>query len=182
MKELSEQELYDALAYAKSIDEVIGRKIMEQFQTEQTGLAQAIFSIFPQVIAQKNEDMAFLFMDLCFDVLCVFQHAFGPLPSQNEMDLDWLEKQAVLIDTELQALNNNNHINEKIRSKLEDRFVDRMIEDGTQTGLVSFMNESIDEFASESPSRVDAIETTQTMIFIVIRLFSNLYSHPKKSV
>lgn len=182
MRELTKQELYDALAYAKSIDEELGRKIMENFQREQTGLAQSIFHIFPQFINEKNEDMAFYFMDLCFDVLCVFQHAFGQLPSQNEMDSDWLEKQAVLIDTELQALNDNTHMDEKIRSKLEDRFIERMIEDGTQTGLVRFMNESIDEFASESPSRVDGIKTTQTMIFIVIRLFSNLYSHSKKSV
>lgn len=182
MQELSEQELYDALAYAKSIDEELGRKIMEQFQSEQTetGLAQAIFSIFPQVINEKNDEMAFLFMDLCFDILCVFQHAFGPVPSQNEIDLDWLEKQGVLIDTELKALDDNAHMDEKIRSKLEDRFIDRIIEDSPQTGLVHFMNESIDEFASEKPSRVPAIKTTQTMIFIVIRLFSNLYSHANK--
>ncbi len=46
--------------------------------------------------------------------------------------------------------------------------------------LIGFMNESIDDYASESPSRVPAIKTTQTMIFIVIRLFSNLYSHANK--
>jgi len=179
MRELSEQELYNALAYAKSIDEELGKTIIENFQKEQPALAPAIFSIFPQFINEKNEEMAYLFMDLCFDVLCVFQHAFGQLPSQNEIDSDWLEKQAVLIDTELQALDDNTHMDEKIRSKLEDRFVERMIEDGTQTGLVRFMNESIDEFAAEKPSRVPAIKTTQTMIFIVIRLFSNLYSHAK---
>ncbi len=117
MNELTEQELYQALAYAKSIDEEVGRKIMEQFQTEQTGLAQTIFGIFPSVIAQENEEMAYLLMDLCFDVLCVFQHAFGPLPSQSNMDLDWLEKQAVLIDTELQSLIEDKHMDKKIRSK-----------------------------------------------------------------
>ncbi len=179
MRELTEQELYNALAYAKSIDEAVGAKIIENFHKEQPALAPAIFSIFPQFINEKNEEMAYLFMDLCFDILCVFQHAFGQLPSQNEIDSDWLEKQAVLIDTELQALNDNAHMDEKIRSKLEDRFIERMIEDGTQTGLVRFMNESIDEFAAESPSRVDATKTTQTMIFIVIRLFANLYSHAK---
>ncbi len=177
MKELTEQEIYQALTYAKSIDEDGGRKIIEQFQKEQTGLAQAIFSIFPQVIAQKNEGMAFLFMDLCFDVLCVFQHAFGPVPSQSNMDLDWLEKQAVLIDTELQALDSNNGMDEKIRSKLEDRFVDRIIQDSPQSGLVYYMNRLIDESAPEIPDGASAIETTQTMIFIVIRLFANLYNY-----
>ena len=180
MHELTDRELYQALEYAKSIDEETGGKIIEQFQLEQTGMAQAIFSIFPQVIAEENQEMAYLFMDLCFDVLCVFQNAFGPLPSQSDMDLDWLEKQAVLIDTELQSLIKDKHMDGKIRSKLQDRFVSRVIKDTPQMGLVNFMNESIDDFASENTSRVPAIKTTQTMIFIVIRLFNNLYSHANK--
>lgn len=182
MRELSEQELYHALAYAKSIDEETGEKILEQFQIEQTGLAQAIFGIFPIVIAEENEEMSYLFMDLCFDVMCVFQEAFGPLPSQNDMDVDWLEKQAVLLDAELQSLIKDKHMDGKIRSKLQDRFVSRVIKDSPQMGLVNFMNAAIDDFASESPSRVPAIKTTQTMIFIVIRLFGNLYSHANKAV
>ena len=62
--------------------------------------------------------MAYLFMDLCFDVLCVFQHAFGPLPSQADMDYYWLDKQAVLLDAELQSLVKDTHMDEKIKSKL----------------------------------------------------------------
>jgi hypothetical protein len=42
------------------------------------------------------------------------------------------------------------------------------------------MNGAIDDFAFENPSRVSAIKTTQTMIFVVIRLFNNLYSHAAK--
>lgn len=52
------------------------------------------------VIAEQDKDMSHLFMDLCFDVICVFENAFGPLPSQSDMDINWLEKQAVLLDTE----------------------------------------------------------------------------------
>jgi len=52
--------------------------------------------------------------------------------------------------------------------------VSRVIKDNPQMGLVDFMNATIDDFASENTSRVSAIKTTQTMIFIVIRLFSNL--------
>lgn len=181
MRELSEQELYQALAYAKSIDEENGEKILEQFQNEQTALAQTIFGIFPHAIAEENKEMSYLFMDLCFDVLCVYQNAFGSLPSQNDMDVDWLEKQAVLLDAELQSLIKDKHMDGKIRSKLQDRFVSRVIKDSPQMGLVNFMNAAIDDFASECPSRVPAIKTTQTMIFIVIRLFGNLYSHADKA-
>jgi hypothetical protein len=179
MRELHDNELYQALKYAKNIDEETGRKIIERFELDQTALAQMIFDIFPDVISEENQDMSYLFMDLCFNVLCVFQKAFGPLPSQNDVDYDWLEKQAVLLDAELQSLIKE-HMDSKIRAKLQDRFVNRVIKDNPQMGLVYFMNAAIDDFASESPSRVPAIKTTQTMIFIVIRLFGNLYSHAAK--
>jgi hypothetical protein len=60
--------------------------------------------------------MANLFMDLCFDVICVHQKVFGPLPSQKYMD--WLEEQAMRLDAELQSLLTDNHMDEKIREKL----------------------------------------------------------------
>ncbi|MFI3158226.1 MAG: hypothetical protein QX199_18945 [Methylococcaceae bacterium] len=180
MYELSERELFEAIHYAKSIDEETGAKIIEQFQLEQTPLAQIVFGIFPAFIAKENPEMSYLFMDLCFDVLCVFQNAFGNLPSQNDMDSDWLEKQSALLDTELQALIKGQHMDEKIKSNLQDRFVKRSLEETTQVGLVNFMNLAIDDFASENPSRVPTIKTTQTMISIVIRLFSNLYSYSNK--
>jgi hypothetical protein len=180
MHELSDRELYQALEYAKSIDEEDGKKIIEQFQLEQTALAQTIFGIFPFIIAEQDQDMAHLFMDLCFDVICIYQNAFGSLPSQNEMDINWLEKQAVLLDAEFQSLMMDRHMDGKIRHKLQDRFLQRAAEDNRQTGLVKFMNDTIDDFASESPNRVKAIHTTQTMIFVVIRLFGNLYSMERK--
>jgi hypothetical protein len=115
-------------------------------------------------------------MSLCFDVICVFQKAFGFLPPQNEMGFDWLEKQAVLLDAEFQSLMTDRHMDEKIRHKLQNRFLQRSIEDNPQMGLVRFMNAAIDDFASESPNRVKATHTTQTMMFVVVRLLSNLYS------
>jgi hypothetical protein len=68
-------------------------------------------------------------MSLCFDVICVFQKAFGFLPPQNEMGFDWLEKQAVLLDAEFQSLMTDRHMDEKIRYKLQNRFLQRSIED-----------------------------------------------------
>lgn len=180
MHELTERELYQALEYAKSLDENAGRRILEQFQLDQIALAQTIFGIFPAVIAEQNQDMANLFMDLCFDVICVYQKAFGPLPSQKDMDLDWLEKQAMLLDAELQSLMTDKHMDDRIREKLQDRLRQRSLDETGQMGLVNFMNAAIDDFASENPVRVPAIKATQTMIFVVIRLFNSLYSHAAK--
>jgi hypothetical protein len=181
MHELSERELFEALHYAKSLDQEAGAKIIQQFQVEQAALAETLFSIFPAFIAEQQKDMAYLFMDLCFDVLCVFRHAFGPLPAQSEMDVDWLEKQAVLLDAELQALMTDRPMDEKIRSKLQDRFEQRSQEETAQAGLVNFMNVAIEDFASEDISRNPAIKITQTMIFVTIRLFTNLYRHAQKA-
>lgn len=97
------------------------------------------------------------------------------------MDFDWLEKQAVLLDAKLQSLIIDRHMDEKIRTKLQGRLISRVTEDTSQIGLVKFMNEAIDNFASESPSRVPAIQVTQAMILVVVCLSSNLYSHIAKS-
>lgn len=180
MRELTKHELYNAIAYAKSIDEYAGRQILDRFQLDQTALAQTIFGIFPMVIAEQDKDMSHLFMDLCFDVICVFEKAFGPLPSQSEFDIDWLEKQAVLLDTELQAMLTDNNMDTNFRNKMQNRFIQREIKDNPQPGLVKFMNMAIDDFASESPNRVNATRVTQTMIYVVIRLLSNLYNHEGK--
>jgi hypothetical protein len=178
--ELNERELFEAMHYAKSIDEETGATIIESFQLDQPALAQTILGIFPSIISEENTEMSYLFLDLCFDVLCVFQHAFGPLPSQNNMDADWVEKQALLLNVELQSMIGDRQMDPKIRSKLQDRFVKRSLEETAQKRLVIFMNLTIDNFASQDATRSSAIMITQTMIFIVIRLFSNLYGAANK--
>ena len=175
MHELTDYEMRQALEYARDLDDAAAGDIIERFHLDQTALSQTLFEVFPIVIAEQDQDMAQLFMSLCFDVICVYQQAFGPLPPQNEMGFDWLEKQAVLLDAEFQSLMTDRHMDEKIRRKLQDRFLQRSIEGNPQMGLVRFMNAAIDDFASESPSRVKAIHTTQTMMLVAVRLLSNLY-------
>lgn len=176
MHELTERELYQALEYAKSIDEENGKQIMSQFETDQPMLFQTIFGVFPTIIADQNQDMAHLFMDLCFEVICVYQKAFGDTPKYID-DPTWMERQAILLDEEFQSLMQNQGMDETIRKSMQDRFV-KHNENLVQIGLVKFLNESIDEFASYHISRVPAIEFTQAMIFVVVRLFNSLYDNP----
>lgn len=175
MRELIARELYQALEYAKSIDGTGGRTILERFQLEQPAFAQTLFGVFPQVIAEQNPEMAHLFMDLCFDVICVFEKAFGPLPPQNSLGFEWLEKSGAMLDTELQALMTGQPMEQKIRDKLQNRFAERLIDSNSQPGLVNFMNMAIDDFAAENPARVKASRITQTLIFTVIQLFGLMY-------
>ncbi len=180
MHALTERELYEALTYAKSIDRDAGAYILEQFQQEQAAFAATIFGIFPNVLAEQDVELSYLFMDLVFDVLCVFQNVFGPLPDQSDIDADWLEKQAVLLDTELQSLKSNKDMDAKFRHKLQNRFVQRAKEDNPQVGLINYMNAAVDEFAREGSHSLEALQTTKALISVVIRLFGNLYSHASK--
>ena len=173
MHELTDQELYEAIEYARNIDQETGQSVMKNFHAEQPALAQTIFSIFPSLIAQQNQEMANVFMELSFDTLCVYQHIFGNTPTQTE---EWLERQTALLDAEFQALVPKNQMHPKIRLKLKSRFTERTFNEVPQLRLIEIMNESIDDYAAESTSRVPFIKFTQTMIFTVIRLFSSLYS------
>lgn len=168
MHELTTPELYKALEYARSLDETEGRKILNQFQADQPVLSQMVFHLFPMAINEQNQDMSHVFMDLCFDIICVYQHAFGKTPTQDELSPEWLEKQAELLSTQLQSLS-------KQKESLQEHF-DQQIK---QTGLINFINDSIDEFAAEDKKRKPAIKITETMLLIVTHLFSNIYTHSK---
>lgn len=180
MRELTDRELYQALQYAKSQDENAGRAILQQFQTEQSALAQTIFGVFSALIADKDRLLANIFMDLCFDVICVFRHAFGALPDQRELNMEWLQNTAALLDTELQAFMPGNELDTKFRDKFQNRFAERMIDSNSQVGLVKFMDEAISEYVAESPADPEAVRTTRTMIFVVIQLFCAMYDQAER--
>jgi hypothetical protein len=90
-------------------------------------------------------------MDICFDILCVYQKAFGPLPSQNGIDYDCLERQTMLLDAELQSLVMDKHMDENIRAKLHDHLLQRSVNETVQMGLVNFMNAALDDFCVRKP-------------------------------
>lgn len=173
MYPLTDRELYKAIEYAKSIDEQTGRSIIEKFQSDQPALAQTIFTLFPTIISAQNQDMAHFFMDLCFDIVCIYQHAFGDMPAQNK---EWLTKQVALMEAELQALIPINKADSKAKPKRQDPHSQKSKNEVAQPELLKFMNDSIDAYAAEKPCKPPAIKITQSMIVSVVRLFNNLYS------
>lgn len=185
LHELVERELYEALEYARSIDEETGKRILIQFEIDQPMFAQTLFNVFPTVIDnQSNEpkyqNLAQHFADLCFDVLCVYQQAFGKMPRTFDEDSTWMESQAMLLDKELTPLLTSNHVNEKVAKKMREDFFKPKEGEFIQTGLVEFMNMAVDHFAEESGEDYHAslLDLTKTMLFVVVRLFNNLYTPP----
>lgn len=175
MRQLTDKELYLALRYAKNQDEQAGRKILETFQRDQPALAQTLFGVFASMLAERDQALSHLFMDICFDVICVFQHAFGPLPPQQTMGFDWLVKSAAQLEPELQAMMAGGTMAQKITDKLEARFGERMIDTQVQSGLVDFINASIDQWVVEQGLPDKAVSMTKAMVFVVIHLFSTMY-------
>lgn len=177
MHELIAQELYQALEYAKSIDEDSGKRMMIQFEIDQPLFFQTVFNTFSSIIAERHQDLAHLFMDLSFEVLCVYQKAFGSMPKFND-DPTWMERQAGLLDKELKPLMEGKHISEKRSQQIKADFFKPKQGEIIQTGLVQFLNESVDDFASYNVCDAATIDLSKTMLFVVVRLFNNLYTRP----
>jgi hypothetical protein len=177
MHELTGQELYLALEHAKSISQDSGKRAMIQFEIDQPLFSKTIFSTFSAIIAERNEDLSHLFMDLCFDVLCVYQKAFGSTP-QFKDDPTWMERQAGLLDKELKPLMEGRNVSEKRSQRMKEDFFQAKQGEVVQTGLVQFLNESIDDFVGYHACDAAAAELSKTMLFVVVRLFNNLYTKP----
>ncbi|MCF7970273.1 MAG: hypothetical protein K9L22_03790 [Methylococcaceae bacterium] len=155
---LSDKELYEAITYARNINETDGQAIVTNFHLEQPALAETIFNIFPAIIAEKNQDMGNFYMELCFDALCVYQHAFGSAIPQTE---DWLVAQMESLSVDLLAFN-------KDKNKAPEKSV-------VQAKFANILKESIDDYASESSARVPFIEMTQSMTLAMLSLLESLY-------
>jgi len=167
MHVLTDQELYTAMMYARNINESDGQEILNGFHIEQPALAETIFNIFPALVAEKNRDMSNLFMDLCFDAICIYEHAFGKAAAQTE---DWLVSQMEMLGTEFMLLSTANPSEKKKPIKV------------IQVKLLNIMKESIDDYASESPSRVKYIELTQNMMAATIQLLEKLHRKDTKKL
>jgi len=185
MHELIERELYEALEYARSVDGEMGKRILIQFEIDQPMFSSTLFNVFPTVIdnqssEEKYQNLAQFFADLCFDVLCVYQHAFGKMPRTFEDDSTWMESQAMLLDKELTPLLTSSNVSEKAAKKMREDFFKPKEGEFIQTGLVEFMNMSIDDFAQNSGDEYhdSMLDLTKTMLFVVVRMFNNLYTPP----
>ncbi len=177
MHELIAQELYEALEYAKSIDQDRGQRMMIQFEIDQPLFFQTIFNAFASIIDQRHVEMSHLFMDLCFEVLCVYQKAFGKTPRFQD-DPTWMERQALLLDKELKPLMEGKKLDEKRIERMKADFFSPKPGEIIQNGLVEFLNDSVDDFVSYNTCDAATTELTKTMLFVVVRMFNNLYTKP----
>lgn len=172
MHQLTDRELYLAIEHARSIDENTGRSIIESFQKDQPALAHSLFTVFPSMFNAKDQPSAHVFMDLCFDMICIYQHVFGDMPVQDKA---WMQKQSTLVNKELQAIMPNKNIDADKINQLQQGFA-KPNNQISQPGLIQFMNQSIIQYSNEIAADAEAVKLNQTLIATVVRLFGEVYS------
>ena len=140
VRALSKSEIVSIIQEGKRLSEQDGTAILDEFEKNQPHMYQAIFGPLSDGIAEDSSDMAYLFLDLCFDIIFVYKKAFGN-PSVKEGDEQWLINKASLLDAELKSLTKDIPMNAKIRNHLSDRLVERSIEVGVQIELLRYMDQ-----------------------------------------
>lgn len=175
MKILSESEINYFRFQINELPETEIIAVLDEFEKQQPEIYKAVFGSFPDAIAEKNHDMANLFLDLCFDIIWIYRKAFGKLPALPNRRM-WSANSLRLLDAELNALSEDVQMDDAMRAKIQGRFVDRSLELGVQTGLLSYINEEVKKYASFDKGRIKAIPITNKLLFALIRLLDELYS------
>ena len=175
MKNLSEAELASIIQQGNELSENKVTAILDHFKKNQPEIYQAIYGIFSDAIAEVNLEMAHLFIDLCFDIIWMYRMAFGN-PPVNAPGMDWLNNKLSLLDVEMKSINEEESMNGKFRKHLQNRFVNRSIEAGIQLELLKYLEEKLQNYASFQEDRQKVTLLTSNLIFVIVRLMSDLYS------
>ena len=178
MRALSKSEIVRITQEGKRLSEQEGTAILDEFEKNQPHLYQAIFGSLSDGIAEDSLDMAYLFLDLCFDIIFIYKKSFGN-PSVKERDEQWLINKTRLLDAELKSLTKDIPMNTKLRNRLSDRFVERSIDAGVQMELLQYLDEQVKNYASFKRSRQKGVQITNNLLFVVVRLMDDIYASGK---
>lgn len=170
MRTLSKQEVFLALQYAKSLTESEGAKVLSRFQQDQPALCEMLFGGFSQAIAQQSQEMAHLFMDLCFDMLCVYNRTQGELP-KNVADRTWLCNKMTSLQAELLALQQTSPASETGTAPLQDK----LDEANVQTFLLEYLDMAVQDCVAGVSAKEAAGFAAANFLFVATRLFDTLY-------
>ncbi len=178
MRVLSKNEITKIIQKGKTMSEKDAAAILDRFERDQPQFYQAIFGPLSDGIAELNLDMSCLFLDLCFDIILIYNKAFGNAP-KNTKGKDWFNKKLSLLDLELQSISNDIPMSAKFKKRLSDRFVKRSIEAGVQLELFQYLDEQVKNYATFKSSRKKAIHITNNLLFVIVRLMDDIYSPEK---
>ncbi len=179
MRPLLRKEIDRMIAQGRMLPEKDGTAILDEFEEQQPDIYQAIFGELSDAIAEDNQDMADLFLDVCFDIIWVYRSAFGKPPVAKQDD-DWVPNALALLDAELKSLLDDTSMHGKLRANLQERFIKRCIETGIQVELLKILTERVEKYGSLKRKRRSVIPLTNNFLFIIVRLMDELYSRKKQ--
>ena len=179
METLSEHQTMDIISQGRSASEHVITGMLDEVEKDHPGLYRFIYGEPSDAIAEINQDMANLYLDLSCDVLWFFIKGFGKPPIIASEK--WTQRQIALIDSELKSLTDEIPMTEKIRENLQDRFVKRSIESKIQVELMVYLNSEVAKYASFKMPRVKASQITRNFLFVLVRLMGDLYSSKEQA-
>ncbi len=174
MKVLSKYKVLELVQEGKMLSAIQGTAILDKFEKNQIDLYKMIFGELSDEIAKENSDMAYLFLDLCFDIIFIYTRvcASKNIKSRNK---EWLSGKISLLDAELKSLDNDDKISSKFKQSLNKRLIDRNDKVGVQLELMIYLDNQVRNYASFQNSRKKSIHVTNNFLFLVIRLMDDIY-------
>lgn len=162
MRILSRAEVFNAIQYAKNLTEDQASTILNQFCQEQPAIQQMIFAGLPLAIESQNRQMSHVFMDICFEIVCVYSQVLGELPA-NAVTPQWLHHKMAELEEEVKAqtqVDANGQIDLKNNAQIE---------------LLEYIGLVIEDAAGKSKNRQEVGGVTYNLLFLVTRLFDSIY-------
>jgi len=150
-------------------------EILDELQNKQPSIYRFIYGEPSDTINLLNNDMAKLYLDLSFDVVWFFRNKFGKPPVVTDHEA-WTTKKIALLDAELKSLTNEIPMDDKFRSNLQKRFVKKSLESSIQMQLLQYIENQVEHYASFNRKREKAIQLTRSLLFVLVRLFGDLYT------
>jgi hypothetical protein len=174
MKVLSKYKVLELAQEGKMLSAKQGTAILDKFERNQSHLYEIIFGELSDEIAKENRDMAYLFLDLCFDIIFIYTSTCKDIKVKSR-DNNWLKSKISLLDAELKSLDSEKQMSVKFKQLLNKRFIQRNAKTGIQLELMVYLDNQVKNYAGFQNSRKKAIHITNNLLFVVVRLMDDIY-------
>ncbi len=174
MRTLEKSEVAEIIAEGRSSSEQVIVAMLDELEAHHPGVYRVIYGEPSDGIALVNKEMANLYLDLSCDVIWFFHKAFGKLPEVGNEE-EWVLRHLSLIDAELKSLAGEMPMDSRFRKNLQERFAKRSFESNIQLELVLHLECEVAKYASFNIARAKAIQITNNLLFVLVRLMGDLY-------
>jgi hypothetical protein len=165
---LTKAQIDEGIRECKTLPDYQITKVLDQFEKKQKQIYRAIYKECSDSIAELNQDMSNLFLDLCFDIIWLYRKYYG---QGRKVSSKELENLLVEVDLELKSYDPQSQIEEKFRQRLLQHSFSRF----SQYELMFYLKDEVEKYAAFRSSRAIAKVHTNNMLFLIITLMDKVY-------